>query len=72
MTSKKEISKDDWGRKEWVNVLILGLGMTSIIVGLQQYIIFRGFEGLFVTIFGVFILMYQHHFLWRLIEENKK
>ena len=70
----KEISKEDWGRKEWFNILFLGFGMLSIVVGTKNYTSFGGFEGVFVAMVGVTILMYQQNFLFKLIKEkeNKK
>lgn len=67
---KKKISKNDWGRKKWVNILILGLGMVAILQGGLTFGNEWNIESGLLAIFGAFVLMWQHDFLWRLIEEK--
>ena len=59
-----KIKKNGLMGNELFHLLILSVGILMIFFG--------AYESVYLVLSGMIILVFQHWFLWRLIEENKK
>ena len=66
----KEISKDDWGRKYWVNYFWMLFAIVSIVVGTRHWEVIGEYRGIFIVVVGALMLHFQINFLWDLKNEK--